>query len=61
MSSAKISQRIQPGLWRVHRVDCGSVVWMAMANGITYVSHSEDQVRLWLSKEMDDPQPLPAA
>jgi len=59
MSSVKISRRVQTGLWRVQRVDCGSVVWIAMANGITYFSHSEDQVRLWLSKEMDDP--LPAA
>jgi hypothetical protein len=34
---------------------------MAMANGITYISYDEDNTRLWLSREMDDPEPPAAA
>lgn len=52
-----ISRRIQPGLWHVTRQDTGVVVWMACANGITYLSYSEDGARLWLSREQDDPEP----
>ena len=61
MNNVNISQRIQPGLWKVHRRDTGVVVWMALANGITYLSYHEDQTRLWLSRELDDPEPLDAA
>jgi len=61
MKQVNISQRIQPGLWKVHRQDTGVVVWMAMANGITYLSYSENDTRLWLSRELDDPEPLEAA
>lgn len=61
MRNVNISQRIQLGLWKVHRRDTGVVVWMAMANGITYMSYDEDQTRLWLSRELDDPEPLEAA
>ena len=46
MNNVNISQRIQPGLWKVHRKDTGVVVWMAMAKGITYLSYHEDQTRL---------------
>jgi hypothetical protein len=52
-----ISRRIQPGLWLVTRKETGVRVWMACANGITYLSYSEEQARLWLSREMDDPEP----
>lgn len=55
------STRIQPGLWRVHRPDLSQEVWMAMANGITLVSFDEDYARLWLSREMDEPEPPKAA
>jgi hypothetical protein len=34
---------------------------MAMANGVTYLSYHEEQTRLWLSRELDDPEPLDAA
>jgi hypothetical protein len=52
-----INRRIQPGLWLVTRQETGVRVWMACANGITYLSYSEEQARLWLSREMDDPEP----
>ncbi len=61
MRTPNISQRVQSGLWKVHRRDTGVVVWMAMANGITYMSYDEDNTRLWLSREMDDPEPPAAA
>ena len=61
MSEPNISRRIQPGLWIVERPKTGVTVWMAMANGITYLSYSEDQTRLWLSRESDDPEPPAAA
>lgn len=61
MSEPNISRRIQPGLWIVERPKTGVKVWMAMANGITYLSYSEDQTRLWLSRESDDPEPPAAA
>lgn len=56
MREGSISQRIQPGLWKVHRNGTAVVVWMAMANGITLMSYSEDYARLWLSREQDDPE-----
>jgi hypothetical protein len=55
------SRRIQPGLWVVTRKRTGVRVWMAYANGITYMSYSEDGARLWLSREQDDPEPEKAA
>jgi hypothetical protein len=61
MRPKSISQRIQPGLWKVHRADTDVVVWMAMANGITLMSYSEDYARLWLSREMDEPEGPAAA
>ena len=61
MREPNISRRIQPGLWIVERPKTGVKVWMAMANGITYLSYSEDQTRLWLSRECDDPEPPAAA
>ena len=39
MSTPNISRRIQPGLWTVERPRTGVKVWMAMANGITYISY----------------------
>lgn len=56
-----ISRRIQPGLWIVQRPTTGVKVWMAMANGITYLSYCEEKTRLWLSRESDDPEPPAAA
>jgi hypothetical protein len=61
MTVGSISQRIQPGLWKVYRQSTKVVVWMAIANGITLMSYSEDYARLWLSRELDDPEPLDAA
>jgi len=61
MKEPSISQRIQPGLWKVHRRNPEQVVWMATAHGITYLSYSEEKARLWLSRELDDPEPLDAA
>jgi len=61
MSEPNISRRIQPGLWIVERPKTGVKVWMAMANGITYLSYHEEQTRLWLSRELDNPEPLDAA
>jgi hypothetical protein len=61
MSTPNISRRIQPGLWTVERPRTGVKVWMAMANGITYISYDEANTRLWLSREMDDPEPPAAA
>lgn len=61
MREASISRRIQPGLWIMERPNTGVKVWMAMANGITYLSYSEEQTRLWLSRESDDPEPPAAA
>lgn len=61
MRMPSISERIQPGLWKVHRPDTNVVVWMAMANGITLMSYSEDYARLWLSREQDDPEAPSAA
>lgn len=61
MREASISRRIQPGLWTVERPSSGVKVWMAMANGITLMSYSEDYARLWLSRELDDPEPPAAA
>ena len=56
-----ISRRIQPGLWIVERPNTGVKVWMAMANGITYISYDEAGTRLWLSRELDEPEPTTAA
>ena len=50
-----ISRRLQPGLWQLWRPS-GAIVWMAMANGITLLSYSEDYARLWLSREQDQPE-----
>lgn len=61
MTKANISRRIQPGLWVVERATTGVKVWMAMANGITYMSYDEESTRLWLSREMDDPEEPEAA
>lgn len=61
MSEANVSRRIQPGLWIVERPKTGVKVWMAMANGITYMSYDENSTRLWLSRELDDPEPPAAA
>jgi hypothetical protein len=49
-----ISRRIQEGLWVVQRTDTKVEVWMAMANGITYMSYCEEAARLWLSRERDE-------
>ena len=32
-----------------------------MANGITYMSYDENSTRLWLSRELDEPEPPAAA
>lgn len=61
MKEPNISRRIQPGLWIVERPNTGVKVWMAMANGITYLSYSEEQTRLWLSREQDEPDAPDAA
>lgn len=61
MNEHNISRRIQPGLWIVERHRTGVKVWMAMANGITYLSYDENSTRLWLSRELDEPQPPQAA
>lgn len=61
MREPNVSRRIQPGLWIVERPTTGVKVWMAMANGITYMSYDEDNTRLWLSRELDDPEPPDAA
>lgn len=61
MSTTNISRRIQPGLWVMERGKTGVKVWMAMANGITYMSYDEESTRLWLSREMDDPDAPDAA
>jgi hypothetical protein len=52
--NANISRRIQEGLWVVQRTDTRVQVWMAVANGITFMSYSEDAARLWLSRERDE-------
>lgn len=56
-----VSRRIQQGLWVVERRKTGVKIWMAMANGITYASYDENNARLWLSREMDESEPLDAA
>lgn len=61
MKEPSISRRIQPGLWTVERPSTGVKVWMALANGITYMSYDENNARLWLSREMDDTEPPEAA
>lgn len=61
MREPNVSRRIQPGLWIVERPKTGVKVWMAMANGITYLSYDETNTRLWLSREQDDPEPSTAA
>ena len=61
MREPNISRRIQPGLWIVERPKTGVKVWMAMANGITFMSYDETNTRLWLSREQDDPEPPTAA
>lgn len=48
-----ISRRVQEGLWVVKRADTEVEVWMAIANGITYMTYSEENARLWLSREQD--------
>jgi hypothetical protein len=55
MKGLNISRRIQPGLWEVTRRDTGVRFWMAVSNGITTISYDEDYVRLWLSREQDEP------
>lgn len=57
MREPNVSRRIQQGLWIVERPKTGVKVWMAMANGITYMSYDENNTRLWLSRELDDPEP----
>lgn len=57
----RVSRRIQQGLWVVERRKTGVKIWMAMANGITYASYDENNARLWLSREMDEPDPPQAA
>lgn len=61
MKEPNISRRIQPGLWIVERPNTGVKVWMAMANGITYMSYDENNTRLWLSRELDESEPPAAA
>lgn len=61
MREPNVSRRIQPGLWIVERPKTNVKVWMAMANGITYMSYDENNTRLWLSRELDDPEPPAAA
>ena len=56
-----VSRRIQQGLWVVERRKTGVKIWMAIANGITYASYDENNARLWLSREMDEPDPPQAA
>ena len=61
MREPRISRRIQPNLWVVERPKTGVKIWMAAANGITYASYDENNARLWLSREMDQPEPPTAA
>ena len=61
MREPNVSRRIQPGLWIVERPKTGVKVWMAMANGITYMSYDETNTRLWLSREQADPEAPDAA
>lgn len=56
-----ISRRVQPGLWFVERPNTGVKVWMAMANGITYMSYDEAGTREWLRNELDRQDPPDAA
>jgi hypothetical protein len=50
-----ISRRIQDGLWVVQRTDTDVQVWLAIGrDGLTYMSYSEDNARLWLSRERDE-------
>ena len=49
-----ISRRVQEGLWVVKRSDTDVEVWMAIANGISYMTYSEEGARLWLSRERDE-------
>lgn len=44
---------VEPGLYRLER-ESGAVVWIAMANGITYMSYSESSARDWLAVERGD-------
>jgi uncharacterized protein YaeQ len=53
----KNAYQLQPGLWRVTRDTTGVQLWIAIANGITLYSYSEDYARLWLSREQDIPDP----
>jgi hypothetical protein len=46
-----ISRRIQEELWVVQRTDTKVEVWLAMANGVTLMSYSEDYAREWLARE----------
>ena len=48
-----IAIEVGPGLIRLQR-DCGAVVWIAMANGITLMSYSETYARNWLAIERGD-------
>jgi hypothetical protein len=61
MKGLNISRRIQPGLWEVTRRDTGVRFWMAVSDGITTISYDEAYVRLWLSREQDDPEGPAAA
>jgi hypothetical protein len=61
MKGLNISRRLQPGLWEVTRRDTGVRFWMAVSDGITTISYDETYVRLWLSREQDDPEGPAAA
>jgi len=61
MNSVKFSRRIQQGLWEVERKDTGALYYMAIANNrVTFISYSETEARLWLSRCNDDPTLEPA-
>jgi len=61
MNSVKFSRRIQQGLWEVERKDTGALYYMAIANNrVTFISYSEAEARLWLSRCNDDPTLEPA-
>jgi len=57
MKQPSVSRRIQPGLWIMERPKTDVKMWVAMANGITYMSYDENSTRLWLSRQLDDSEP----
>lgn len=51
---------VEPGLFRMERVETGATVWLAYASGITLLSYSEAYAREWLERERG-PEPPAAA